>query len=260
MTDTSAGWDDLLVLVRRCEAEGPLPEPERRTALDVATSVGLANIPGLVGCSISRQDAGVFGTPAAAGAIAMDLDRLQYAQDDGPCLRAAREGRPFRLDAMADEELWPDFRRRAIDGGVTSSLSLPLTRSRTAAALNLYGGSAGMFSAGRTWDLADLLARATSALMADAESVGGPVVEGLSALRMRRAIADRTLVVRAQGVLMAREGLTAGAAYHRLAVRSAETTSSLRDVAEEVLSVEAAATAPESEAGSASSSGEDVSA
>jgi hypothetical protein len=227
------GWGELLTVVRRCERGEPLPEQDQQDALDLATSVGLATLTDIVGCSISlqRPDGG-YATPAAAGEVAQILDDVQYAENDGPCLRAARTGRMERLNSIATDGRWPALARRAAETGVASSLSLPLLTSRAPAALNLYGSVERAFESARATAVAGVMARATSAILMDA---GGLPIEGLSAARVQRAITERTLITRAQGVLMARDGLTANQAYRRLAVCSAEQSSSLHDVARRVL-------------------------
>jgi hypothetical protein len=104
---------------------------------------------------------------------------------------------------LADDDRWPEFSRYAGRHGVRSSLSLPLLTAATPAALNVYGGVVGAYRSARALALAGLLARATSALLSDAES---STMEGLSAARVHRAITERTLIAQAQGVVMARDG------------------------------------------------------
>jgi hypothetical protein len=243
MAEMSSGWSDLLDVVRRCERGEPLPESDRQESLQLATAVGLATLPGAVGCSISlQQPEGGFFTPAAAGDVATILDDVQYANDDGPCVRAARTGNPQRVDEMGADPRWPDLARQAVDHGVASSLSLPLLTSRSPAALNLYGATRNAFGSARDSAVAGVIARATSALLMD---VDGLPIEGLSAVRVQRAITDRTLITCAQGVVMAQERLSAPLAYRQLAIRSATESSSLRDVAQRVLAETAAAAGTE---------------
>jgi hypothetical protein len=260
MADVFPGWGELLGLVRRYEGGDPLPDSERPAALELAVSVGRASVPGVIGCSISLQqpDQG-FVTPAAAGPVSLLLDEVQYADDDGPCLRAARTGQPQRLDPLATDPRWPELVRQARAHGVSASLSLPLLTAETPAALNLYAAAEGVLGSARATAVAGVVARATSALLMGG---AGLAIEGLSAARIHRAIAERTLITRAQEVLMARHRGPAPEAYHRLAVRSAVESSPMWEVARRLLEAEGATapTEPESEAGSASSSGEDVSA
>jgi ANTAR domain-containing protein/GAF domain-containing protein len=252
IVDISPGWGELLATVRRCENGEALPLADRQAAVELGTSLGLATLPGAVGCSLTvqRTDGG-FGTPAAAGSVAMLLDDVQYAQDDGPCLRAARTGAPERLNSMAVDDRWPELFRVAAENGVHSSLSLPLPAARTPSALNLYGRSEDVFATARATALAGMIARTMATLLAAEDR---SLTEGLSAARVHRAIAERTLIARAQGVVMAREGLNERLAYRHLAIRSSKEGSPLRDVARRVLDSEAAAS------GTATAAGEGVSA
>jgi hypothetical protein len=239
MADSLPGWSELLRAVRQCESGEPLSDDDRQSVLNLATSLARTSLPETVGCSISRQTSrGDFVTPAATGAIALELDRVQYAVDDGPCVGAARLGRPQRFDPTVDGERWPELSSVARRGGVRSLLSMPLLTAGTPAALNLYARVESSYHSARALALAGVLARATSALLPDAET---PVVEGLSAARVQRTIAERTLISQAQGVVMARDGLSSRLAYRKLAVRSATSSSALCDVAREVLDAEEAA-------------------
>ena len=65
MAEMYSGWSDLLDVVRRCERGEPLPESDRQESLQLATAVGLATLPGAVGCSITlQQPAGGFNIVA----------------------------------------------------------------------------------------------------------------------------------------------------------------------------------------------------
>ena len=108
MSEISSGWSELLAAVRRCEDGGPPSAPERQVALELAVSVGLATLPGAAGCSITRpRSGGGFVTPVAAGPVALALDEVQYTTDDGPCLRAARTGRPSWAFTVLSRCRWP---------------------------------------------------------------------------------------------------------------------------------------------------------
>jgi GAF domain-containing protein len=91
------------------------------------------------------------GRPITVGStsdVAQALDDAQYDAGDGPCLTAARERVLVRIDDIASEPRWPDFTRRAVDHGVHSSLSVPLSLAREATwgGFNVYGSVAAGFS------------------------------------------------------------------------------------------------------------------
>jgi GAF domain-containing protein len=153
-----AGW------ARRCEQETPVASqvgPVRRAdssesvagrlldllvvtselgaVLGEITDLAVETIPGCVSASITVIHQGTPETAASADSRARAVDEGQYRDGQGPCLEAARSGRPVRVDDIADAE--PDFRWRSIarDAHITASLSMPILSSTNIdAALNLY--------------------------------------------------------------------------------------------------------------------------
>ncbi len=78
-------------------------------------------------------------TMAAANELSRQLDEMQYANGDGPCLEALRSGTPVYAPVMAEETRWGEYPKLAVDHGVLSMLSLPLApQGKTIGALNLY--------------------------------------------------------------------------------------------------------------------------
>src|SRR4051794_3890848 len=97
-------------------------------------------------CSVTIQSGDEPATVTAANELAVQLDELQYTDDDGPCLQALRDNVVIRVDSMAEETRWGGYPRRAVDHGVLSSLSVPLTLDATAlGALNIYATVPGGF-------------------------------------------------------------------------------------------------------------------
>src|SRR5215203_5955847 len=90
------------------------------------------------------------------------VDQAEYDDDDGPCLTAYRERRIIRVDdtrKVADR--WPRFSLGAMQQGVLSTLSLPLTvGEETYGAFNLYATNPHSFT---TNDEADAQLFATQA-------------------------------------------------------------------------------------------------
>jgi hypothetical protein len=136
---------------------------------------------------------------------------------------------------MTGDDRWGELSRQAVSHGVHSSLSLPLP---TAAALNFYGAGVGAYAAARPRALASLVARTVSILLTE----GPGRLEDLGPNRIQEMMAARSLIHRAQGMMMERDGTDATTAYHRLAIRSAEESRSLADIARQVLSKSTAST------------------
>lgn len=85
-------------------------------------------------------------TPVATGADAADCDSAQYQLNDGPCVRAAREG-STELFAIAEAEHLRPFLETARDRGINAVLSIPVLAepSKPVGALNLYSRAPGAF-------------------------------------------------------------------------------------------------------------------
>jgi hypothetical protein len=232
--DEPEDWPHLLRMVRNYTAGEVVTAEQRQAALESAMALGCSSVPGAVACSTSvafeDQDP-TFVTVAASAPSALVLDELQYRMDDGPCLTAAREGRVTAVEAMATDQRWPELSERALAEGVRQSVSLPLVLTRGLGALNVYGGDGTAFRSSEARRRAALLADVTSVLLDDPADDG----EGLSAAQLQRILGERSVIQRAQGMVMARDGVSAEQAFHTLALASAEQSRRLADVAAAML-------------------------
>ena len=88
-------------------------------------------------------------TPAASGPVPIEVDKIQYEANQGPCLDAMREHAVFVTDDLATETRWPDFAARAAaETGVRSMLSFRLfVDEDTFGSLNLYSAMTAAFDA-----------------------------------------------------------------------------------------------------------------
>src|SRR6476661_11161022 len=99
-----------------------------------------ANIDGCdaVGVTVVIEDRPRTAAYTTAGTL--EIDAVQYAVGDGPCLDAFRNGRENLVDFPGAEERWPAFIEGCHPGDVQSLLAVPLqARGRRFGALNLYG-------------------------------------------------------------------------------------------------------------------------
>jgi anti-anti-sigma factor len=186
--------------------------------LSLVVAVAGATVAGADGASVTLQRNGGLSTVAATNATVMEMDAHQYATGEGPCLSAAAEGLVFHVDSLAEELRWPTFIPLAREEGIASIMSTPLRAGGgVIGALNIYSNTDGAFAASEH-ELAARLAREASLIVAvdlDAEREADELASRIAAgLRSRLALAQ------AQGVLMAREHITADEAtdaLHRLA-------------------------------------------
>ena len=201
-------------------------------ALRLVTALTRATVGGADGVSVSLTRHGQLTTVAASDETIAQMDRDQYATGEGPCLAAASEGHWFHVESLADEERWPQFIPRAVAGGIASILSSPLlVGGRPLGALNIYSNRERAFGP-QDQELAALFASHASDILAEARQ---DVTAEELGQRLRDALGTREVIAQAQGVLMARDGGTAEAAYGELRQSSKRAGITVRDRAIAIL-------------------------
>ncbi len=166
-------------------------------------------------------------TPAYSDPLVVELDALQFANDEGPCLDAVSERALFYADELADDDRWPGFGPAAAAAGARSLLAVPLPSDGILAALNLYAGLPGAFGA---TDRAKGLLFATLAGQA-LNSAKVRQDEERRSEDLHQALVTRELIGQAQGILMERERITATQAFDVLRRASQHLNVKLREVA-----------------------------
>lgn len=200
--------------------------------LRVVTGLASGTVDGADGVSISLLRTGRMTTIAATDATVVRMDDHQYETGQGPCLSAAGEGIPFLVESLVEEGRWPAFVPRALEQGITSVLSTPLVvDGGPVGALNVYSSSRRFGS--HEQEICTVFAEAASGLLAEASPVAEAGPDQL-ATRIREALSARERIARAQGVLMARHGITAPEAAAELH-RSARSTNRSVDEAARAL-------------------------
>ena len=175
---------------------------------------------------------GSYETAAYTADRTLAVDIGQYKRGKGPCLTAIAEKRVVRFDIEDAEARWPDFVADARANDVRSFLAAPLLVNGSAiGALNLYSSKPSGFTA-----LDDVLI----ALFTGQASVAVANARVYSdAVRLtdqlRDAIASRSVIEQAKGVLMARQGVDAQTAFDHLRRDSQHRNVKLRLVAQEVV-------------------------
>lgn len=171
-------------------------------------------------------------TAAYSTARTLEIDAVQYAVGDGPCLDAYRNRRENLVDMPTAHERWPMFTSAVDTAEVQALLAVPLlSGNRCFGALNLYGKSRHAF------DGADLaLVRMAASRAADA--VGSVLeLEGARevAAQMEQAMASRAVIEQAKGVLMGRHAIDETQAFDVLRRQSQNRNIKLRTLAAEVV-------------------------
>lgn len=178
------------------------------------------------------DDEGHHATAAASSQDARDVDDAQYEFDEGPCVEALRTGQEHRFDDLTELDRWPRFQERALALGFGSVLAVPLRAgTQTIGCLNVFAAE----PAALTEDdrvLARRIAAPAASTLANARAYRrvSRIAEQLQAALDGRAVVDR-----AKGVLIARTGGTAVAAFAELRRLAREQDRPLREVAAEIV-------------------------
>jgi GAF domain-containing protein len=182
-------------------------EDSLQHTLDGIVAAAVQTVPGVQYAGITvvkgRRD---VETPSATDDVVRQVDRAQYETAQGPCLDATYQQRTVRLSDMAQEERWPEFRRRALAAGIRSMLSFQLyVIGDNLGALNLYSRRAAAFDDESEY-VGLLFASHAAIAMAGAQREHDLI----------RAASVRDVIGQAKGVLMERYKITDDRAFQLL--------------------------------------------
>jgi GAF domain-containing protein len=182
--------------------------------------------------SVTRPGKHGAYTAVSTSTTAFEIDTAQYNADTGPCLDAMHETRVVRVAPMSGSGAYEQFRAAAVERGVGSSLSLPLSvRGQSVGALNLYSEADHGFDT-----VADDLGITFASQVAVAISAATlhERTRGL-VIGLEDALVSRDQIGQAKGILMATHRITGDEAFARLVRASQNTNRKLRDIADEVV-------------------------
>lgn len=206
----------------------------RETILQAVAEQVVSAVPGADMASITvLAEEGPY-TTASTDPRAWQIDDAQYAEGDGPCLRAARRGELVRIEVSRAEQLWPVFARAAGELGVGSFLAAPLTVDTLAVgAINLFSfGTHGFQEIDAQFLRLYTLVAQTAMQSAGRASVAEGEVE-----QLRGAMASRAVIEQAKGILMAVRGLTEDQAFQELVSQSQRNNVKLRTLARQFVAM-----------------------
>lgn len=163
----------------------------------------------------------------------LEIDAVQYALDEGPCLDAARHRRENHVaDLVVDDGRWPHFAQECREEGMRSLLALPLVSgSECVGALNLYAWAPHAFDG---FDAA--LVRVAASRCADA-LVAVTALDGARRLagQLEQAMASRAVIEQAKGVIMAMRGVPEHEAFEVLRKTSQDRNVKVRVLAQQIV-------------------------
>lgn len=201
---------------------------ERTEVFTEITGIARWALPGSDAASITLIRGERAFTAAFDGQLALDVDELQYQGGFGPCVDAARTAQVMLVKDMRTEDRWPGYTTHAAERGVGSSLSIPLPfQSGLIGALNNYSTRPDAFSADDV-DPGQEIAGWVALCLANADFATGTHEE---LTHMRIAMASRSIIDQAKGILMERHCIDQEQAFTMLTRASQQTNTKLRDIA-----------------------------
>ena len=166
-----------------------------------------------------------FETLAATADVMYEVDRLQVATGEGPCVEAAVDDLIVRTDDFELEKRWPSYSKQVLKLGLRSALSFKLyTAQRNAGALNIFSSKPGAFDAESEAIGSVLAAHAAAAIVASRQGE-----------QLQSALSSRDLIGQAKGIIMERYKVDSIRAFEMLRELSQSGNVKLVDIAKRVI-------------------------
>lgn len=183
-------------------------------------------------CGITMRRDGRPLTVASSDERAERVDEVQYGAGEGPCLEALHTGALVEVPDLAAERRWVTYRPHALRHGVRCSLSLPLAAgTATVGALNLYGFVPHAFDAAARRHAQTFAVQAATALTLVLRTIG----QAQDSADLEQALASRSIIDQALGILMVQQHCNADQAFAFLRTHSQNNNRKLRDVATDLI-------------------------
>ena len=183
-------------------------------------------------CGLTMCRDGRLFTRVATGDVAARVDEIQYVRNCGPCVDTLRTGVVVQVDDYTGDDRWDGHGAHALADGVVSSLSLPLVvGGRTVAALNLYADRPGAFAGAPRRQAEAFAGQCAAALTLALRQSGQAEVRH----QLLEAMASRSVIDQAIGILMGQQRCTATTAFGLLRRASQARNRKLHDVAADVI-------------------------
>ncbi len=183
-------------------------------------------------CGITMDREGGPLTVASSDAHALSLDEVQYGHHNGPCLTAMCTGVTVTISDLATDDRWGAYRLDALAHGIASALSIPLTGGPgVRGAINFYSHQPMVFTTDRQQRAEGLAEEASRALR-----LAVRLTDQVELTRqLQTALASRTVIDQAMGIIMGQNRCTATDAFEILRRASHHRNLKLRAVAHEIV-------------------------
>lgn len=182
-------------------------------------------VPGTRWAGISLIENRMVRSRVPSDPVVAELDALQNAFNEGPCLSSLREHRTVLIDDMTTETRWPRFCAAAAELGVSSLLSFQLyVVQQNLGSINLYGGDVGVFAADSV-AIGEIVAQHASVALFGAEAES----------QFEVALSTRDVIGQAKGVIMERFKVDGARAFQLLTKLSQDSNVKLIDIAKQLV-------------------------
>ena len=187
---------------------------------------------GDVFCGVTLLRPQSMTTVASSSAEAKIMDEVQYGFDDGPCLRAAREGYTVHIPDFLTETRFAEYREAIASYGVRSALGIPIRLDAGASAgLDFYSTVPGAFT-DTSIAVAEGFARDASKSLRLAVRIA---TLSDTSRHLKTAMESRTTIDLAVGVIMGQNRCSQDEAIKILRAASSGRNVKLRDLASNLL-------------------------
>lgn len=178
--------------------------------------------------TVTLRRSGRMGVVASTGERARRCDEVEYAADAGPCVEAVEAVELVRVPDIGAETRWPEWTATARDAGFRSAAAFPaVAEPGVSVAVNVYSD-----------DRSDWLNGASERGLMYATEAARAIRLSLRVARaaetsddLRAALASRSVIDQAVGVIMGQNRCTAAEAFAILSSASQHRNLKLRDVA-----------------------------
>lgn len=183
-------------------------------------------------CGVTLLRPNRVGTVASSSPEALQMDEVQYEYGDGPCLQAARTNHTVLVTDLTQESRWEEYTEAISEFGLRSVLGVPIPLDgETRCGLNVYAREAHAFSDEMVREAEDFARGASKSLRLAVR------IAHLSESRenLKAAMASRTTIDLAAGIIMAQNRCSQDAAVGILRAASSARNMKLREVAAAVV-------------------------
>ncbi|HZA04760.1 MAG TPA: GAF and ANTAR domain-containing protein [Propionibacteriaceae bacterium] len=170
-------------------------------------------IPGADGAGLTVVERDRPDTIVSTAPFVAEIDDIQYAMGQGPCISAVAEAKPLVSGSLGGDPRWPRFGGRIARLGVHSVVSLPLiTPDGVVGAMNVYARDKNAFDE-HAAELGMIFAAPAAIAVQNAHALAQT---RRLAEQLQVALETRGIVDRAIGIMMSRSGGTDAEAMTRL--------------------------------------------